>query len=492
MLEKREAGVLLHVSSLPGKEGIGTLGKEAYAFADWLHETGFSVWQVLPMCHTGFAQSPYLALSAFAGNPLFIDLQTAQEKYNTKSLFKAEVSSGQVDFAKVQPSKMNSLRKLFTYVEEAISEDSVFLSFCENESYWLDPYSLFASVKEKYNDVSIDELPDDFRSRETETLKTLEASLKKDILFYKFLQYEFFNQWKAFKEYVHSKGIRILGDLPIYVAYDSCDVWLNRELFSVDSELNLTEVAGVPPDYFSEKGQLWGNPVYRWEKHREQQYKWWKQRMKKSLEMYDMIRIDHFRGLVEYWSIPAGSENAVNGKWVKGPGMELFDNIISIEERERIIAEDLGVASEDAVKLLDDLGLPGMKVLQFAFDEGAGNTHRPHFFEKNSVVYTGTHDNDTLAGWLESLTDDEKEKVYEYTDSTVENVIDAMIRAAISSVAALCILPMQDILGLGTSARMNVPGTFEGDWLWRMENNYEKHERVDAVKSMIKIYERKQ
>ena len=490
MLTKREAGILLHISSLPGKEGIGTLGESAFSFADWLKENGYSVWQILPVCHAGFAQSPYLALSAFAGNPLFIDLETVYRKYDLKLELKAEKHTDNIDFGKVFGSKMKQLRDVFDLVYIDVSENDRFISFCKNEVGWLEHYALFASFRDKLGGVPLCEMPLNFRRSELTILKENEELLRIDIMFYKFIQFEFFEQWKAFRDYVNQRGIKILGDLPIYLAYDSCDVWKHSELFSVNEDLELTELAGVPPDYFSETGQLWGNPVYRWDKHKEQNYNWWERRMKKSLEMFDMIRIDHFRGFAEYWTVPAGSKTAVGGRWEQGPGMDFFKSVLTKSEMDRIIAEDLGVSSEGLSNLINELKLPGMKVLQFAFDKNTGNTHKPFYFEKNTVVYTGTHDNNTLSGWLESVDADELKRIRDYTVSNSSNLHDALIRAAMSSVAKLCIIPMQDILGLGEKARMNIPGTVEGNWLWRMKPNYHINKRCGIVSEMIKVFER--
>ena len=491
MLTNREAGVLLHITSLPSDEGIGTLGKSAFGFIDWLSENGFSIWQVLPLCHAGYAQSPYLALSAFAGNPLMIDLRICEQYYNVTLNLPAIEFNSKVDFESCYSNKLPLLNKFADSVKTALISSNEFIEFCNNESYWLNDYSLFAAFREKFNKESFEELPLNFRLREAKTLEVLTKSLADEMLFYKIVQFEFFRQWNEVRSYAASKGIKIMGDLPIYMAYDSCEVWRFPELFSVNEELLLTEVAGVPPDYFSETGQLWGNPVYKWENHKAQNYEWWKMRMKKTLAMFDLIRIDHFRAFASYWEIPAGSEDAVNGKWVTGPGMDFFNNVISQDENDRIVAEDLGVISEDVVTLLKELGFHGMKVIQFAFDESNGNTHKPHFYPVNSIVYTGTHDNDTLAGWLNEQDDESIERICRYLACEKDDLFGSIIRACIASVAAVCILPMQDILELSSEARMNIPGTTEGNWKWRMNENFVKSKSTEKISEMIEIYERK-
>lgn len=492
MLTTRKAGVLLHITSLPGPEGTGTLGSAARDFGRWLKNNGFTVWQMLPLCHAGYAQSPYLGLSAFAGNPMLIDLQLCEAEYGINLNQKAVKQGRLIDYEKSYVQKMNCLRNWYGMVGEAIRGSGSYRDFCAKESYWLDDYAVFAAYRNATCNKKFEELPLSFRIREKKVMEAIVTEISDEITFFKMLQFEFFRQWNQLRCFLAEEGIQVMGDLPIYVAYDSSDVWQHPGLFSVDDELRLTSVAGVPPDYFSTTGQLWGNPVYMWENHRKSRYAWWKKRLGKMTEMFDCVRIDHFRGFDTYWEIPAGSPTAESGKWMQGPGKSFFDEVLKAEYRNSIIAEDLGESSATVEKLRDDMGFPGMRVLQFAFGEGKCNPHIPHFHTENSVVYPGTHDNDTLAGWLKELKKEDQIRICGYLGCRAQDLHLSVIRAAMASVARLCVVPMQDILKLGTEARMNIPGTSDGNWRWRMKADYKDHPFTSVVSEMIKTYERVQ
>lgn len=467
----RASGVLMPISSLPSKYGIGCFSKEAMEFVDCLVKAGQSKWQVLPLGPTGYGDSPYQPFSTFAGNPYFIDLETLIDE---ELLEKEECESCHwggseryVDYGSIYNSRYKVLRKAFTRFEP----DDDFDEFCKKEADWLEDYCLFMAIKNNQNGALWTTWEDELRTRVAKALEKKQEELKDDIQFYRFMQYEFDKQWKKIKEYANEQGITIIGDLPIYVAFDSSDAWANPKLFQMDEECIPKAVAGCPPDAFSATGQLWGNPLYAWDYHKETGYGWWIRRMKRSFDLYDTVRIDHFRGFADYYSIPAGDDTAENGHWEPGPGIDLFQAIEEALGEKDVIAEDLGTLDERVFELLDETGYPGMKVLQFAFDSGAKNFYLPHHYKRNCVVYTGTHDNDTTKSWYYGLPDWIREFSKAYLnnyDRPWEDIPWDFIRAAEASVADLAIIPIGDILCCGGEGRINHPSTLGENWKWRM------------------------
>jgi len=493
MQMKRAAGILFHPTSLPGKYGIGEMGSNAYGFIDWLHASGMRLWQMLPLNPTGYGDSPYQSFSSFAGNELLISLELLiKDGYLSPDDIPAELkdaaSSNAVDFGMVVLNKKPTLlRAASNFLKKMNPENKrLFTEFCKKQAFWLDDYALFMSIKSVYDKKAQDEKvygamwanfwPKDLALRDPKSLKTWALEHASDIEERKVLQYFFSNQWKLLKVYANQKGIDIIGDIPIFVAYDSADVWANRDLFLLNDAGKPLAVAGVPPDYFSEDGQLWGNPLFNWKAHKKTHFTWWKQRITIALENQDYIRVDHFRGFESYWAVPFGEKTARKGEWQKGMGRELFTELHKTYGSELpILAEDLGFITKEVQELRDDFGLPGMKILQFAFDakeSGKGldvqNAFLPHNFIPHSVVYTGTHDNDTMLGWLNKASDAERAFVDRYLGGSIENRVKALIREAFKSVAAFAIIPMQDVLLLDSSARMNTPSTPSGNWTWRM------------------------
>ncbi len=472
--DKRASGVLLHVSSLPSKYGIGSFGKDAYRFVRLLKGAGQKFWQILPLSQTSFGDSPYQSFSTFAGNPYFIDLeQLIAEGYLTKAdcdSLDFGGKNGRVEFGKLYSARQKIYKRIFERFVKNIPSD--FDGFCADNDFWLDDYSLFMSIKDQKIGASLDvwELP--LRKREQETLNTYRAALGDSILMYKMLQYLFFKQWFRLKAFTNSLGIKIIGDLPIYVSLDSADVWSNPELFDIDQNLVPKVVAGCPPDAFSKTGQLWGNPVYNWDNIARRGYSWWIMRLKKAFEMYDVVRIDHFRGFEAFYCIPFGDKTAQNGYWKKGPEMSLFEAAQKELGDMPIIAEDLGFLTKEVYDLLSKSGFPGMNVLQFAFSKDGESKYMPHRHIENSVTYTGTHDNNTLIGWL----DDEDEENLSFAQKTlnvscIKKLPQAMMKCALQSKARLSILTMQDILRLDGEARMNTPSLSSGNWSWRMRRS---------------------
>ncbi|PKP21597.1 MAG: 4-alpha-glucanotransferase [Bacteroidetes bacterium HGW-Bacteroidetes-21] len=489
-MSERKSGLLLHISSLPGEEGIGTLGKGAYTFIEKLHATGVKVWQILPLGPTGHGNSPYNSFSAFAGNPLFIDCNLMAAFYQVDFPALSFEQTSKVDFSIVIKEKMHFFRSVFPKIKNHLAESEEYNDFVEKEAFWLKDYTLFMAIKNKQNNAPLAEWDYDLRLRKEARLKVMSEKLKDEILFYEFLQYEFFRQWQLLIDYANAHEIEIMGDIPVYVAYDSADVWSHPELFSLDEDLFCVKVSGVPPDYFSAEGQLWGNPVYNWEKNKAENYRWWKNRLQKNLDMFHLVRIDHFRGFSEYWSIDAGEQTAVNGKWEKGPGYDFFHALINPSQQKQIVAEDLGILSDDVRALIQQLGFPGMRVLQFAFDGGKENPHKPSFYTENTVVYTGTHDNDTLAGWISTLEPEMLTFICEYLGCKPDEMHWHIIRLALSSTAFLCILPVQDILQSGTEARMNIPGTVINNWIWRMKLSDTENNGFEKFKRFVYLYDR--
>lgn len=491
----RSSGVIMHISSLPGKYGIGTFGEEAYKFGDFLKEAGQKYWQILPLGPTSFGDSPYQSFSAFAGNPYFIDFDLLRKDGLLEKEDYESINFGNdeedIDYGIIFKNKMKVLRK--AYENSKLKNIKELKSFIEEEDEWLDDYALYMSVKNSFDLRSWQTWDEDIRLRKPEAMAKYKEELKDDVNYWKFLQFEFFKQWTSLKSYVNELGIDIIGDMPIYVAEDSADVWANPDAFMLDKEtLRPLKVAGCPPDIFSETGQLWGNPIYDWNHMEKNHYKWWIARIKQSLKIYDVLRIDHFKGFESYWSIPYGDKTAENGEWIKGPGIKVFNAIKEALGDVNIIAEDLGTLTEETIKLRNDTGYPGMKVLTFAFDSDHNNPFLPHNYDKNFIVYTGTHDNDTVRGWMETTGGKESvEKAIEYLKLTEEEGYSwGFIRGAWSSVADVAIAQMQDFLDLGNSARMNLPSTLGINWRWRMKAGAYDNKLAKRMKEMTKIYGR--
>lgn len=482
MAFKRSSGILLHPSSLPGPYGIGDLGPQSYRFIDWLVSTGCRLWQILPLGPTGYGDSPYQCFSAFAGNPyllspdeLFADGLLTQEDLEAMKDLPASV----VDFGLLIPKKLDLLQKAFSRFQsspEHLRES--FSRFCAENASWLDDFALFMALKEANGGGAWNGWPEAYRSRKKPAITKARNELAESIMRHSFYQFLFFRQWNKVRVYANGKGIQIIGDIPIFVAYDSADVWSRPDLFFLDENGSPTVVAGVPPDAFSETGQLWGNPLYNWEAHKKEGYAWWLSRVRASLHFMDILRFDHFRGFAGYYEIPAEHTTAQNGRWVPGPGIDLFravneylsDGLITPGAGLPIIAEDLGVVTPDVVELLEAFNLPGMKVLQFGFS-GPDNPFLPHNYIPNCVAYTGTHDNDTALGWFAAAAGHEREFAKHYLGVDGRDFAWDLIRAVWKSVAVFAIAPMQDVLSLGGEARMNFPSKLGGNWEWRMSEN---------------------
>lgn len=470
----RSSGVLLHISSLPSPYGIGTLGREAYAFVDFLHRAGQRYWQILPVGPTGYGDSPYQSFSSFAGNPYFIDPEMLrQDKLLTREeLAAADAAAAdcrKVDYEKLYRLRPALLRLAYTRFLEKIPAD--FLDFCRRERDWLDTYALFMALKDDLGGAPFESWADGLKVRRRAALDCAARRLGREIGFYKFLQYTFTRQWDALRAYAHANGVYIIGDLPIYVSRDSADVWANPRDFLLDENLSPKLVAGCPPDAFSADGQLWGNPVYDWKYQRAHGYDFWCRRIARQAAFYDVLRIDHFRGFESFYAIPAESKTAAVGAWEKGPGMSLFHAVKKKVADLPIIAEDLGYITPEVAKLLADCGYPGMKVLEFAFDSREESNYLPHTYRtRNTVVYVGTHDNDTAEGWMHTAAPADVAYAKRYLNLTAaEGYAWGFIRAAASTVADTAIYTMQDLLSLGSEARMNTPSTADGNWTWRME-----------------------
>jgi 4-alpha-glucanotransferase len=477
----RSSGVLLHITSLPGRFGIGDLGPEAYHFADFLARCDQQLWQVLPLVPVGYGYSPYAGLSTFAGNALLIspDLLVVDGLLDQAALADPpSFPSREVDFEQAQDYKYHLLRLAydrFVGGQTALDPDG-FAAFCRQEAYWLDDYALFMTLKHAHGGVAWTSWPAELAQRQPAAMAEARATHAEGIEMHKFWQFLFTNQWNALRAYCHKKGINIFGDLPIYVAHDSADVWAHPDLFHLDAAGNPTVVAGVPPDYFSETGQRWGNPIYRWEVMKSTGYQWWTQRFSKILEQVDLVRLDHFRGFEAYWEVPAEEKTAIRGRWVDGPGADLFRALEGRLGTLPVIAENLGVITEGVTALMELFDFPGMAILQFAFDSDASNEFLPHNLRPHLVAYTGTHDNDTVVGWWRNpnSTQDEAaaQRARAYCRQYLgfeddERVNWAFIRALFGSVANTAIIPLQDLMGLGSEARVNTPGEGTGNWTWR-------------------------
>ena len=470
----RASGILMPVFSLPGPFGIGTLGKEAFAFVDFLADAKQTYWQILPIGPTGYGDSPYQSFSAFAGNPYFIDYRLlADVGLLTADEVPAARPVGPIDYGALYNERPVILKKAADRLLAAPSPS--YEAFCEAQSFWLEDYALFMAVKAEQGQAGLADWPDDLRCRKPEAIAAAKQRLAGAVDYYKAVQFFFYTQWNALKAYANGKGVRLVGDIPIYVSPDSSDLWTHPELFQTDGQMHLTQVAGCPPDAFAADGQLWGNPLYDWPTHKATGFAWWKQRMKHATSIYDVVRIDHFRGFDEYFSIPYGSETAVDGHWEKGPGIELFRAVEQALGKQEIIAEDLGYMSDTVRQLVQDSGFPGMKVLEFAFDSrdtGSASDYLPHNYPVNSVAYTGTHDNETLVSWYQTISDAERAMVRDYLYDYAtpdEQLYKSMIALILRSAAARCIIPMQDWLGLDNAARINKPSTVGQNWRWRLK-----------------------
>ncbi len=492
----RRSGILLPISSIPSKYGIGSFSKEAYEFVDFLVEAGQKLWQILPLGPTGYGDSPYQSFSTFAGNPYFIDLDEFVELgYITREdceRLNFGTNPEYVDYGQLYSNRYLLLEKAYTKaLADGLGDDGEYQAFLKENKYWLTDYALYRTVKKAFDNACWTEWDEDIRLRKPEAIKRYSKEYANEIGFYYFLQYFFTKQWKALKTYANEKGIEIVGDIPIYVAFDSADSWANPELFQLDEDNFPIGVAGCPPDAFSETGQLWGNPLYNWEYHKETKYAWWLKRIAHCYELYDVVRIDHFRGFDEYWFVPYGDETAQNGHWEPGPGIELFKAMKRKLGKVQVIAEDLGFLTPSVLQLLEDTGFPGMKVLQFAFGGDAKNLYLPHNHKQNSVVYTGTHDNETTVGWYHNLNDWTRGHVNKYFGLTDGKDINwKFIQVALSSVADTAVIPMQDYLGLGNEARINMPSSFGKNWEWRMKKGACTKELAAKIKEMAIIYGR--
>ncbi len=504
---ERKCGVLLPVTSLPSAYGIGSFSKEAYEFVDFLAEAGQTYWQILPLGQTGYGDSPYQSFSTFAGNPYFID---PEKLIAAGYITKEEADAGDfgdndryIDYDKVYAARYPLLRKAYHNSPFALeplpvwrggaydADREAFAAFLWENGEWLSDYALYCAVKDHFGSVSFMEWDEDIRLRKPEAMERYTGELADEIRFYEFLQFLFVRHWKELKNYANGKGIKIIGDIPIYVAFDSADTWSHPELFCLDEKGFPTKVAGCPPDGFSATGQLWGNPIYRWDYHKKTGYEWWIRRIEYCFRLYDVLRIDHFRGFDEYYAIPYGHTTAELGRWEKGPGYDLFVKIREALGERKIIAEDLGYMTESVSELVKKTGYPGMKVLQFAFDSREESDYLPHNYQRNCVVYTGTHDNETVKGWYENVNETDRLFAKRYIGITDErNVSWDFIRAAFVSVADTAIIPMQDYLKLGDEARINTPSTLGGNWEWRMDRGSLTEELAGQMHILAKTYGR--
>jgi 4-alpha-glucanotransferase len=503
---KRSSGILLHITSLPGKHGIGTLGKEAYDFINSLKEGGQKYWQTLPLGPTSpiFGYSPYASHSSFAGNYLFISSEMLQKETWMRTYVLSELPENLyndfVDFDKITALKLpllkNACENFYKYTDEETRKD--FNQFCESSKYWLEDYALYISAAEHYHNFNWLTWDEDIRLKTPEAIKKWQEKLKSEMDFHKFLQYIFFRQWHSLKKYANENEIKIIGDIPIYVNFDSADAWSNPGIFQLDNKtLKPTAVAGVPPDYFSSKGQRWGNPLYIWWKNgqlKQETFDWWVKRLKHMFLNFDIVRLDHFRGFESYWAIPPSGPTAVNGQWEKGPGIEFFKRLKNEIGDLPIIAEDLGIITPQVEELRDRLMLPGMKILQFAFDFNNKNSYLPHnYTTTNCIVYTGTHDNNTTSGWFYDNEIDENTREYVLGYLRVNHRQEfhwQLISLALSSIAQLSIFPVQDILGYGGKFRMNTPGKLQGNWTWKLTNGRLTPEIMQRLKKLCIIYNR--
>ena len=497
-MKKRASGILLHITSLPGRYGIGDFGPEAYNFADFLHKAKQSYWQILPLNppHSSSNISPYNCLSAFAGNTQLISPELL---YKSGYLKKADIknvtdfSKTTVDYKKASEFRAKIFDKLLDNTK-SVKQTKKYQKFCRDNKNWLNDYALFISLSRHFKTADWSKWPRQIRNRNPNALKESSKTVQTAIEKQKFLQYLFFQQWFQLKEYCNSRGVSIIGDVPIYVAYKSADVWANQEIFKLNKSQKPAFKSGVPPDYFSKTGQLWGNPVYKWPTLKKQGYRWWMERIERNLRLYDIIRIDHFRGLVKFWQVPAGHKTAANGKWINGPGEDFFKILYRRFPSAQIIAEDLGHITPDVRKLIKKLQLPCMKVLLFAFEDTLGeNQYLPHNHIENCIVYTGTHDNNTVRGWFEKEADEKQKKAlftYLGRKITAKELPWEMVKLAMNSVAETAIIPMQDVLGLGSEARMNHPAKIRGNWKWRLKKDQISKKLANQLAEITQLYRR--
>jgi len=488
----RTSGILMHITSLPGKYGIGTMGKSAFHFVDFLHRAGQSLWQILPLTPTGYGDSPYQSCSAYAGNHYLIDLDAlAEEGLLTQSELSGIVwadKDTKVDFGRQYIHKLSILRKAYARFEGSKEFDE----FSTANQHWLADYALFMALKDRFGGSAWYTWDEDLKFRKEAALAQARQELSDEIGFYSFVQYLFHRQWTVLRDYVHEKNIRIIGDVPIYVPYDSVEVWTAPHLFQLDATLAPTAVAGCPPDAYSADGQLWGNPLYRWDVMKQQNYRWWLDRLGESGKRYDVIRIDHFRGFEAFWSIPYGDTTAKNGQWLPGPGKDFTDAIKQGLPDVSFIAEDLGFLTDGVMRLRDGFGYPGMKVLQFAFDPREPGNYLPHTYTPNTVCYTGTHDNLTMQQWFDTAEEGAVAHAAAYMGlSEEEGYVRGTVRTAMSTVSRMCVIQMQDWLASGGETRMNCPGTMtDANWTWRAEDGFDSDSLADTIRAMTKLYGR--
>lgn len=494
----RAAGILLSISSLPSKYGIGCFGKSAYDFVDWLKKAGQTYWQILPLGPTSYGDSPYQSFSTFAGNPYFISLEALIEEgvLTAEECDAADFGkkANDINYEKLYNNRYPLLRK--AYERSNVSENAAYTQFVQENQWWLSDYALFMAVKDRFEGKPWTEWAEDIRLRYPNSLDYYRKELYFDIEFQQYLQFKFYEQWYQLKAYANSKGIKIVGDIPIYVSMDSTDAWAHPELFQLDEKNVPLAVAGCPPDGFSATGQLWGNPLYRWDYHKSTGYSWWLSRLWYCFKLYDVVRIDHFRGFDEYYSIPYGAESAVTGHWEKGPGIDLFRCIEQNLGWHEVIAEDLGYMTDSVRELVRESGFPGMKVLEFAFDSrdsGSASDYLPHNYPENCVAYTGTHDNETITGWFDSISDEEREMARNYlcdTTTKKKNLYKSFIGLVMRSKAKTCIIPMQDYLGLNNKCRMNKPSTVGTNWRWRVTEEQLSEELKEYILLTTKTFGR--
>ncbi len=496
----RESGVLLHPTSLPSKYGIGELGNEAYDFVDFLVRSRQRLWQILPLGPVGYGESPYQCFSAFAGNTMLISIEKLLDQ---KLLFQEDIGIAPcfdtrlVEFERVKAFKFDLYRKAFERFKAA-GANSQYNKFLMENNYWLDEFSFFMALKEYFGGTAWNLWDKEIAFRDFKAMKYYRNILTREIEYQRFLQYIFFSQWLEIKSYANNKGIKIIGDLPIFISYDSSDAWSQRSLFELDAAGNPAKVAGVPPDYFSATGQFWGNPHYKWDEMEKDEFKWWRDRLDMLLSVVDIIRIDHFRGFESYWEIPGGEKTAQIGSWVKAPGRKLFQTLKAYKNDMPIIAEDLGVITKEVEEMKNEFEFPGMKILQFTFGRGSEERFLPHNYEENAVVYTGTHDNDTTAGWYMKAREtdpgsiDELNRYFGIAEEIGEKAMCwTLIRSALSSRANTAIIPLQDILCLGSEARMNIPNTIGGkNWAWRLEEGQLTSELEEKLAGLSVLYNR--
>ena len=494
----RGAGILLSITSLPSKYGIGCFSKSAYDFVDWLKAAGQTYWQILPLGPTSYGDSPYQSFSTYAGNPYFISLEAlieegvlTEEECGAADLGEME---GTIDYKKLYENRYPLLRR--AYERSDISNNPAYNRFVQENGWWLSDYALFMAVKERFGGAPWTEWAQDIRLRWDYAMDFYRRELYFDIEFQQYLQFTFYKQWRALKEYANRQGVRIIGDIPIYVAMDSADAWAHPELFQLDGDNVPTAVAGCPPDGFSAVGQLWGNPLYRWEYHRQTGYDWWMKRLAHCFSLYDVVRIDHFRGFDEYYSIPRGAKTAIDGHWEKGPGIDLFRRMREVLGEKEVIAEDLGYVTDSVRRLVRDSGFPGMKVLEFAFDSrdsGCANDYLPHNYTENCVAYTGTHDNETIRGWFESITEEERRLARAYICDRYtprQYLHTSFISLIMASHASLCVIPMQDYMGYDNTCRMNQPSTVGINWKWRLKEGDLTEELKREIRGIARRYGR--